>query len=74
MVFSEMVTDLCECNPITSALRSNGPLSTSYKRREYFKEHFSVVEPIEYMLSAREQRSFQYVPILKSLQEVLKKN
>lgn len=48
VVISEMVTDLCECNPITSALRSNGPLSTSYKRREYFKEHFSVVEPVEY--------------------------
>lgn len=73
LIISEMVTDLCECNPITLALGHNGPLSTSYKRREYFKEHFSVVEPIEYMLSAREQRSFQYVPILKSLHEVLKK-
>lgn len=71
MIISEMVTDLCECNPITLALGSN--LSTSYKRKEYFKEHFSMVEPIEYVLSAREQRSFQYVPILKSLHEVLKK-
>ncbi|XP_041949691.1 uncharacterized protein LOC121709989 isoform X3 [Alosa sapidissima] len=72
LVISEMVTDLCECNPITLALRSNGPFSTSHKRRVYFKEHFSMVEPIEYLHSAREQRSFQYIPILKSLLEVLK--
>ena len=32
-----------------------------------------MVEPVEYLLSAREQRSFQYVPIFKSLHEVLKK-
>lgn len=31
------------------------------------------MEPTEYFLSAREQRSFQYIPILKSLHEVLKK-
>lgn len=72
-IISEMVTKLCECNPFTLALGTNGPLSTSYKRREYFKEHFSVVEPIEYLLSAKEQRSFHYVPIMKSLHEVLKK-
>jgi len=59
-----MVTDLCEGNPITSALTSNGPFSTSYKRREYFKEHFSVVEPIEYMLSAREFPICTYFEVL----------
>ena len=72
MIISEMVTILCECNPVTLALGSNSHLSTSYKRKEYFKEHFSMVEPIEYLLSAREQRSLQYIPILKSLHEVLK--
>lgn len=72
-LISELVTNLCESNPISFALRSNGPLSTSYKRRKYFKEHFSMVEPIEYLLDAREQKSFQYIPILKSLQEILKK-
>lgn len=70
LIISEMVTNLCECNPITIALGNNGPLFTSYKRKVYFKEHFSMVEPIEYLLSAREHRSFQYVPIL-SLHEVL---
>lgn len=32
LIISEMVTNLCECNPITLALGSNDPLSTSYKR------------------------------------------
>ena len=40
LIISEMVTDLCEGNPITLALGSNGNFSTSYKRRKYFKEPF----------------------------------
>lgn len=32
-----------------------------------------MVEPTEYLLSAKEQRMLQYVPILKSLHEILKK-
>lgn len=73
LVISEMVTELCQSNPISLALGSNGPLSSSNKRRQYFKEHFSVVEPVEYLLSAKDQRTFQYIPILKSLHVVLKK-
>lgn len=32
-----------------------------------------MVEPVEYVLNAREKKSFQYVPILNSLSEILKK-
>lgn len=73
LVISEMMTELCQSNPISLALGRNGPLSSSYKRRQYFKEHFSVVEPVEYLLSAKDRRTFQYIPILKSLHVVLKK-
>lgn len=73
LVISEMVTELCQSNPISLALGSNGPLSSSYKRRQYFKEHFSVLEPVEYLLRAKDRRTFQYIPILKSLHAVLKK-
>lgn len=66
-----MVTELCDANPFISALSSSGPLSSAYKRRAYFKEQFAVVEPVEYVLSREEYRSFQYVPILKSLLQVL---
>lgn len=37
------------------------------------KKHFSMVEPVEYFHSAREGRSFQYVPILKSLSKIFEK-
>lgn len=46
-------------------------LSSAYKRRSYYIEQFDVVEPVEYVLDREENRSFQYVPILKSLLQVL---
>ena len=70
-VVSDMVTELCDANPFTSTLSSGGPLSSAYKRRAFFKEQFNVVEPVEYVLSKEENRSFQYVPVLKSLLQVL---
>lgn len=70
-VVSDMVTELCVANPFTSALSSSGPLSSAYKRRSYYIEQFDVVEPVEYVLDREENRSFQYVPILKSLLQVL---
>ena len=39
--------------------------------RHFSTEHFSVIEPIEYVLSR--ESSFQYVPILKSLLQVFSK-
>lgn len=68
-----MVTELCESNPISKALRSDGLLSTAYTRNEYFKENLSVVEPVEYVLYAREQKNCQYAPILMSLSEIFKR-
>lgn len=70
-VVSDMVTELCNANPLTSTLSRSGPLSTAYKRRAFFKEQFGVVEPVEYVLSKEENRTFQYVPLLKSLLQTL---
>lgn len=70
-VVSDMVTELCNANPFTSTLSGGGPLSSAYKRWAFFKEQFCVVEPMEYVLSKEENRSFQYVPILKSLLQAL---
>ncbi|KAK2857880.1 hypothetical protein Q7C36_005799 [Tachysurus vachellii] len=36
------------------------------------KANFSVVEPVEYILENKDNRTFQYVPILQSLSQVLK--
>lgn len=46
-IVSEIVNDICGANPISSSLRDGGSLSSAFKRRKYFNEHFSVVEPIE---------------------------
>lgn len=42
------------------SIQKGGPLSITYLRKQYYKENFGVVE-----------QSFQYVPILKSLQQLL---
>lgn len=64
-VVSDMVTELCDANPLISTLSSSGPLSSACKRRAYYQEQFAVVEPVEYVFSKENDRSFQYVPILK---------
>lgn len=35
------------------------------------KANFNVVEPVQYILDAKENRTFQYIPILKSLKLLL---
>ena len=39
-ILSEMVNDICGGYHISSALRDGGPLSSTFKRRKYFNEHF----------------------------------
>lgn len=72
MVILDLVKILCESNPVSSVLEKDGPFSTAYKRREFMKAHFSVVEPVEYILDNKDNRTFQYVPIRQSLLQVLK--
>lgn len=50
-------------------------LGTTFKRMKYFKNNFGLVEPQEVYLgknSKRQDRSFQYVPILDNLRQILK--
>lgn len=39
--------------------------------RRTTKKHFDIVEPIEYVLNSQNGKSFQYISILKSLQQIL---
>lgn len=70
LVVSDLVKQLTESNPISAALRADGSLATSYKRREFYKEKFHVVEPVEYILNKKEGRTLQCVPILQSLSQI----
>lgn len=70
-VVKELATVLCNSNPIQAAIGNYGPLSTAWKRKAYYRENFNVVEPIEYVLECKNNKTFQYVPLLKSLQQRL---
>lgn len=64
---------VCESHPLHTAIGQHGPLSTVYRRKEFYKSHFCVVEPVEYILDSQQGKTFQYVPILKFLQQLLAK-
>ena len=52
-------------NPLVKAIANGGPLSSAFKREQYYKEIFNVVE------LSRSIKTFQYIPLLKSLQQLL---
>ena len=65
----DIITALSSSNPVCRAIEKGGCLSTHHRRLKYYKEKFSVVEPVTYLLGKK--ANFQYVPILKLLQQVL---
>lgn len=73
-IIDELSTAISSQNPLVKAIATDGQLATSYKRNQYYKEHFKVVEPIEYVLDARSKKTFQYIPFLRSLQQLLSRN
>lgn len=72
-VSTEVATALSASHPLLEAIGEGGCLSTSYLRNKFYRENFNVVEPIEYVLDGKENKSCQYVPILKSLQQLLQR-
>lgn len=70
-VVDELSNVICKTNPLGIAIAKDGPLATAYKRKEYYISHFRIVEPVEYILDTQRKRSFQYIPLLQSLQKLL---
>lgn len=71
LVIRETVDAICFGNPVQRSIQKGGSLSTAYLLKQYYKDNFGVIEPVEYILDAKNKRSFQYVPILKSLHQLL---
>ena len=70
-VADELAAVLCKTNPLALAIAKDGPLATAYKRTQFYISHFGVIQPVEYILDAQRNRSFQYIPLLQSLQQLL---
>lgn len=73
LLVEDLVNAVCSGNPVLKSIQKGGPLSTVYMRKKFYKEMFKVVEPVEYILDAKNKRSFQYVPILESLCHLLER-
>lgn len=70
-IINELSIAISTQNPLLKAIATDGQLATAYKRNQYYKEHFKVVEPVEYVLDGRSKKTFQYIPLLQSLQQLL---
>lgn len=69
-VIEELASALCTSNPVYKSIGKGCPLATTFKRKKYYKDHFKVVQPIEYILDDKGKRTLQYIPILKVLQQL----
>lgn len=74
LIIDKLIIAISTNNPLVTAIAKDGPLASAYKRKQFYKEHFKVVEPVEYVLDARSKKTFQYVPLLQSLQQLLSRN
>lgn len=70
-VVKELAQEVCKSNPVAKTFAKDGPLATAYKRKKYNKKHFNVLSPVEYILDPKTNRTFQYIPVLPSLQHLL---
>lgn len=72
-VIAAITETVLETNPL-AFLSKRGPLSSIYKRTTYYKDNFTVIEPVEYTLDASRKNTFVYVPILKVLTALLNRS
>lgn len=68
---TDLMNNICQLSPLNVAFCNGGPLASAYHRKEYIKKHFSVVESLEYILDSKDGKTYQYVPVLQSLSQLL---
>lgn len=67
----EILNAIVQTNPLLLTTSVKGTLSTDHRRNLYFKNHFPVIEPVEYLYNTIHKKSFVYVPVIKVLQILL---
>lgn len=70
-VVDDLSTLLCKSNSLGIAIAKDGLHAIAYKCTQYYNSHFGVIEPVEYILDLHRNRTFQYIPVLQSLQQLL---
>ncbi len=50
LVIRETVNAICSGNPVQRSIQKGSSLSTAYLRKQYYKDNFGVIEPVEYIL------------------------
>lgn len=61
-------------NNILAEFFNKKNLQIDQLRKQYYKYHFNIVDPIQYTLDVKAERSYQYVPLLKILHQLLNQN
>lgn len=69
-MIKELTSALSSLNLLLKAVAQDGPLA--HKRCKYYKENFEIADPVEYVLESKTKQTFQYIPILKILQQLLR--
>lgn len=70
-IVKEIADTVCLTNPLLTAISAKGILSTDYRRSLYFKQHFPLIEPTEYLYEHTQKASFVYVPVIQVLESLL---
>ncbi|CAB4006554.1 Hypothetical predicted protein [Paramuricea clavata] len=70
------ITEEFSANDIFDTVHADkGPLSTEYRRKQFYKENFSYVNPIAICLGHDKdniKRHFEYVPVIETIENLLK--
>lgn len=72
-VLQEISNAIVQTNPLLLTTSEKGSLSTDHRRHLYFKEHFSVIEPTEYLYNTAHKNAFVYISVTKVLENLLER-
>lgn len=65
-VANEISDGVFNLNSLLSSTSERSRLSTDYRRNAYFKEHFTVIDPVEYIYDLAHKNTFVYVSVSQS--------
>lgn len=65
-VANEISDAVFNLNSLLSSTSERSRLSTDYRRNAYFKEHFTVIDPVEYIYDLAHKKTFVYVSVSQS--------